>query len=241
MCGLSGFSGVTDPNKRLILSASFGSAIVSRGYGGAGFVGLDGRGGVSHQRTTTHWRNVEEPFIQATAANESCMMHSRGPMSRVDTDVHPFPITRNGQVVLWGAHNGMFDDAWKSAKDNGRDITVDSQELFELLADGRVDDLSRMRGWGVITWVTSDDLNTIKLCRMNVSSELVAANLEEGGVVYASTKSILDFGVKTAELTVREMIPMEIGRTYLMSNGNIVLGEGGVTLSESWGGWGAWD
>lgn len=242
MCGLSGYSGVTDPNARVILTAALGSAIVSRGFGGAGFVNLNGRGGIFHQRTITHWRDVEEAFIQATAANESCMMHSRGPISKVDTDVHPFPITRNGQVVLWGAHNGMFDDAWRSAKENDRNITVDSQELFELLADGRVADLAQLRGWGVITWVTADDPNTIKLCRLGVSSELVAANLEEGGVAYASTRQILEFGVKTAQLTIREMIPLEIGRTYLMSNGTIVLGQGGVTLSEEWGGWGcAWD
>jgi glutamine phosphoribosylpyrophosphate amidotransferase len=241
MCGISAYSGITDPNARTILTSSLGSAIVSRGFGGAGFVSLDGQGGVFHQRTIDHWRKADEAFIQAAAEHETCMMHSRGPMSKVDTDVHPFPIVRNDQIVMWGAHNGMFDDGWGSARANGRHITVDSMELFELLADGRVADMSKLRGWGVITWVTSDDPNTIKICRLNGSSELVAAHLEEGGVVIASTKDILKFGVSTAQLNIREMIPMTIGRTYLMSNGNITRTDEGVTLKEEYMGWGSYD
>jgi len=236
MCGLSGYSGIKDADARLILTAALGSAIVTRGMGGSGYVNLDGHGGMGFNRDIRSWRAVDRDFVDAAASMETCMMHSRGPISSVDTDVHPFPIERNGAVVLWGAHNGMFDDAWFSARDNGREITVDSQEVFHLMADGRLAELAKMSGWGVITWVEASNLSEIKVCRLTGDSEMVGATLVEGGVVYASTPSIVKFACEVADLTPDEWLPMEmVGMIYTVSNGAITYtDQPGPRLTSYW-------
>lgn len=226
MCGISGFSGIKNANARLKLTDALGHAIYTRGYGGSGFVTLDGMGGMNFQRDIASWRAVDAAFVKAAAAMETCMMHSRGPISRVATDVHPFPIERDGAVVLWGAHNGMFDDAWASARNNDREITVDSQEVFHLMAEGKTNLLPTMRGWGVITWVESANLNEIKISRLTEDSDLVAASLKDGGVVYASTSKIAAFACKHAELEIEEWLHMEkVGVIYTVSNGVVTCTE----------------
>jgi hypothetical protein len=236
MCGLSGYSNISDPETRLILTAALGHAIVTRGMGGSGYVNLDGNGGMGFRRDIRSWRAVERDFMDAASSMESCMMHSRGPISSVETDVHPFPIERNGATVLWGSHNGMFDDAWFSARHNGRAITVDSQEVFHLMADNQLAELAKMSGWGVITWVEASNLNEIKICRLTGDSEIFGATMKEGGVVYASTPSILKFACEHANLTPEEYLPMEeVGAIYTVANGAInCTSQPGPRLMNAW-------
>ena len=217
-CGVSGFTGLeADRQAKLMLVLGLADGIDGRGGHACGYVSIAEDGDLRYARKKGVWVRSRLRFIERAAA-EVCMMHARWATcgNRDDpNNAHPFAIRRNGRVVLWGAHNGMIPDAWESAKQHGRKIEVDSQEIFELLADEEYDALRAMGGYGVITWIDTDHREYINLARLSSHSEIVVCSVKGGGVVWASTRKILDEAMKFADMEIEDEFKIdEIGRVY---------------------------
>jgi len=218
MCGLSGFIGLPlSKDEKLMLVLGLGDGIDNRGGHSCGYVSVAEDGNLQYARKKGTWIRARIRFTEG-AASEVCMMHARWATCGNKEDpmnAHPFSIRRNGRVVMWGAHNGMVPDAFKSAKAHGRDINVDSQEIFELLADKNYEGIREMSGYGVITWIDTDHRDYVNLARLSSHSDICVVSVKGGGVVWASTWKILKEALKLADLEVdREFKIDEIGRVY---------------------------
>jgi hypothetical protein len=176
---------------------------------------IDEEGKIDRGRTTGAWMEANPKWLhECVTKSKTILMHSRYATCRNTgvSDAHPFRIVRDGKTVLWGMHNGMIHSAEKSAKAHGRDYTVDSVELLELIADGAWDEIEDLEGYGTVCWIRADDPHRINLCRMTASADLAAARVKDpslpldkfgwNGVVFASTKDIIKqaSGVASVEL-----------------------------------------
>lgn len=233
MCGIAGFAGV-DPEKRLSLTFGLGIGIDDRGGHAAGFVTLNPHPTVYRRPGT--WLKASHRFFEAAAAGDITMMHARFATSGSASDVnnaHPFLIRRKGSTVLYGAHNGVIYDARDSARKHRRSFTVDSKELFELIADNeRIDDLT---GYGVITWMVPG-AREVYLSRLTDQSEIVIGKLTGGGVVWASTRKILHDALDLAELKLQyEYDVKDIGRVYIIRpDGLFYTEQQNMRLADMW-------
>lgn len=223
MCGLSGYIGLShDTQTKLMLILGLADGIDSRGGHSCGYVSVD-ENDLRYARKSGMWIRSRLRFMRG-AIGEVCMMHARYATCGNKEDpnyAHPFAVRRGGRVVLWGAHNGMVPDAFKSAKENNREIGVDSQEIFELLADKNYEGIRNMPGYGVITWIDTDHRNHVNLCRLASHSDICVVSIKGGGIIWASTMKIIKEALKFAELEAdREFKIDEIGRVYrLTANG----------------------
>lgn len=218
MCGLAGFAGIKDYKTRLVLTAALtAKGIESRGSHAAGYVAITEKHGVRYGRKVGPWSKSRARFMKSAASGHMCLMHARYATcgKRDVTSAHPFAIHRKGKVVLWGAHNGMIPDAWNSAKQHSRECNVDSQEVFELIADGEFESIQDMMGYGVLTWVESNDTSCIKLVRLSKDSDMEIVSVKGGGIVWASTWKILNDALKAAGLEAEYKYDVdEVGRVF---------------------------
>lgn len=246
MCGIFGHSLVQDTDKRLMLTAAGGYGIDARGGDASGFLTV-ASGTVRYCKRVGEWSNAKMRFIRTAASGELVMMHARMATcgGKGFNEAHPYAIKRNGRVILWGAHNGMIYDADDSAKDHNRPYTVDSKELFELLADDEIKTINDLTGYGVITWVEANNPNAVKLCKLSEDGEIFVVSLKEGGIVWASTQKILYEALRIAKLTADLQYTIETGKIYSISNGEILYtGIDGLEVSSyssRWSSYGGWN
>lgn len=223
MCGVSGFVGVKNSKARLHLAYALGVGIDRRGGHAAGYVNVYDNF-VRFNRKLGEWTDARLRFIRSAAQGDISMMHARYATcgKRTVEEAHPFAIKRKGQMVLWGAHNGMIPNAWGSAKKNNREISVDSQEIFELLADEDYDGLNALEGYGVITWIEYNDINSVKFARLSSNSDFHIVALKEGGYVWGSTSTIVESAVKHAGLTINNPFDCkEVGLVYQVTRDGV--------------------
>jgi predicted glutamine amidotransferase len=254
MCGLAGHIGLNDNRARFYLTLDLAMGIDNRGGDAAGYFSLS-RKGYRHGRIAKTWKAAGRDFFQGAASgSQFCLMHSRyatcGSREK-DEAAHPFEIKRDGLPVVWGAHNGMITNARESAKENDREPSlVDSQEIFELIADKDFDGIAKLRGYGVVTWVESSDVSRIKVCRLSKDSDFEVCSLETGGLAWASTTHILNSALKRAGLKSKDTYELEIGRIYdLTKDGILDAGVTGLEIKsmyeyssyETKGGWADWE
>lgn len=224
MCGVAGFAGLRHLSyqQREDLTVALGIGIDDRGGHAAGFVGYYGN---QHQefprlaRKLGTWAAASDRFIRRAAAAHTLMMHSRFATTGSPADIrnaHPFPIHRDNRTVLYGCHNGMLTGTLASAKVRKRQHTVDSKELFELLADREFKAIKQLEGYGVITYCYPSSAD-IKLCRISKQSDIILCQLEAGGFAWASTASILAEALVFASLKPGDTVPLEIGQVYNIS------------------------
>ncbi len=222
MCGLAGYSGVLSYSKRLALVEALGIGIDRRGGHAAGYVSLpSASSGVAPKvgKRIGTWGDASRKFMTQAASGEVCMMHSRFATMGTKDDVnnaHPFIVRREGKAVLYGAHNGMLSGTWTSAREHGRNHTVDSREMLELLGDDDHAAIGKLTGYGVVTWITPES-GAVYMVRLSDQSDIHIVNLAEGGIAWASTWSILGAALKEAGLTpVNTFLVPEIGQVYAM-------------------------
>jgi hypothetical protein len=204
-----------------MLVLGLADGIDNRGGHACGYVSIDTKkDDLKYARKRGVWVRSRLRFIEG-AAQDVCLMHARFATcgNRDDSNnAHPFAIRRNGRVVLWGAHNGMVPDAFASAKKNGRSIEVDSQEIFELLADRDYEGIQNMAGYGVVTWIESSLRDSVYLARLSSHSDIILVSIKGGGYVWASTRKILTEALKFADLEAEEEFVLDdIGRVYLIA------------------------
>lgn len=201
MCGLAGYAGIKSLNARTELVFTLGMGIDGRGGDAAGFVSLGRR--LRCGRKLGHWLSARNQFLSEAASGAICMMHARFATCGKKTieEAHPFEIQREGRTKLYGAHNGMVHNAHTSAFKHGRRVQVDSQEIFECIADNNIEGLQKLDGYGVITWIDPEEPNHVKLVRLSDHAEIYIAQIVGGGVVWGSTKSIVREALFSARLT----------------------------------------
>lgn len=180
------------------------------------------------------------------------MMHARyatcgGSWRGNPNNAHPFRIERNGKTVLYGAHNGCIYNADDSAKKHARNYTVDSRELFELLADNATEEIQNLSGYGVITWIDTKQQGAVNMARISTSSEIYVCKVKSGGYVWGSTEKIVKEALKDAGLKKECHYDLnDIGRVYqFRPTGIFETDRTGIKVgSRSYtyvGGYGGWD
>lgn len=139
-------------------------------------------------------------------------------------EAHPFHIKRNGRSVLWGMHNGVIHNARESAEKNDRPYSVDSKELFEVLADRNYEAFKNFTGYGTIVWIDAQYPQRITMARMSHSADLAIATIVGGGVMWASTRDILENAVKLSKLEIDSIwvdAGIEVGKPYWTEGGKL--------------------
>lgn len=219
MCGLAGYAGIKESDMRAFLVWALGAEIDVRGGDAIGYVSLAARG-LQYGRRPGEWSHAKRRFIHAAAQGETAMLHARmatcGWNPRDVNEAHPFAIRRHDRTI-YGAHNGVIYNARESAARYGRPYTVDSKELFELLADRRYDEISSLQGYGVITWIDSSDLaGGVRMARLTGSGEIYVASLAKGGIVWGSTEGIVQSAIDMTDWTIAGTYTIDPGTVYLL-------------------------
>lgn len=225
MCGIAGFAGILDKEVRLVLASVLGWGIDSRGGDSCGYLSLGDT--IRYGRKSGTYLSASDKFLNAACGHIYSMLHARWATCegvREDpNDAHPFAIKREGKTVLWGAHNGVLQGARESAEKHARPYTVDSREMFELLADEDYKGLAGLQGYGVITWVRADSPGYVRLCRISKDSEVEVVTVEGGGTVWASTEQILEDALETAGLKVKHRFHLKPGKVYELTPHGVYL------------------
>lgn len=252
MCGIAGFTGINqDSETRYKLTVALAYGIDTRGGHASGFVAMKGKETRMYRRIGP-WMTSGHRFFNAAASADVAMMHARfathGHKDAV-TNAHPFAVKRNGVTVLYGAHNGVLNGTAESAGKNGRKHTVDSLEFFELLADKAYESIrSDIGGYGVVSWMVPGS-PIIRLCRLSSSSDLEVAAIRGGGIVYGSTKKIVDEACRFADLRIKHYLDCDkVGQVFRVSPFGVTLGKlstlkvnAKVGREYDWRGWSSFD
>lgn len=201
MCGIGGYAAIGKEYRRAV-TALLTTGIDRRGGHASGYVSLCDNKSIVHGRTDGPWSGASLTFKERASEGLANILHARFATcgKRALGEAHPFQIDRNGKTVLWGVHNGVIRDADDSAKVNGREYSVDSLELFELLADGKIAEIGKLHGYGTIVWVETAEPNNIHMVRLTNTAELYIARVKGGGSLYGSTRSIVETAAKDAKL-----------------------------------------
>lgn len=245
MCGLAGFAGVTDATKRMALIRALGAGIDTRGGHAAGYVSMASHKGHKLAKRIGTWGDASQRFIHGAAAGHSVMMHTRFATCGGQADVeyaHPFTIKREGKTVLYGVHNGVLGGTYSSAAAHGREHTVDSREMLELLADENVSAVNKLTGYGVAMWVTPGS-DMVYMSRLSDNSDIVVVRLKCGGVAWASTMTILAKALRSAKLKhAGELSTEGVGVVYAIGSGGVCkTGATGVRVEEdNWRNYGSY-
>lgn len=226
MCGISGWVGVEDYKTRYALALVLGMGIDKRGGHAAGFAsyGLEtDTGKISVCRKEGQWESAKDRFIRRAASGTTCLQHARYATcgKRHVTEAHPFTIRRDGKAKLYGAHNGMVYNADESAKEHNRKIVVDSEEIFELLADEDYEGIKKLQGYGVITWIDHNNPSVIKVLRLSKNSDFYIVRAKTGGLIYGSTRKIVDDAMDAAGIETEVFYDVEIGQVYTIKPDNL--------------------
>lgn len=222
MCGIAGYVNIANPKQRETLVRVLGLGVDTRGGHAIGYVSTSPTGPesehVNYGRQVGTWMAARKRFVAAAASGTTCLLHARFATHANQDDVkcaHPFAVQRNGRTVLWGVHNGSSGDAGLSAAANGRKLTVDSLELFELMADNQLHtSIGAMGGWGVLAWIEANDRSKVYICIVSDGGSMHVSRTAGGGLVYGSTKQIVSFACDSAGLSITSSYTMATGVTY---------------------------
>jgi predicted glutamine amidotransferase len=215
MCGLAGYAGIPKRSRSLLANA-LAIGIDKRGGDGAGVLSFRRDGNLVLERLGECWDKAPWDVFRTAGTGYAALMHARKKTCGAGgkEEAHPFCIVRNDKPVLYGAHNGMIEGAKECAEEHKREYTVDSKELFELIADRQFERISKLKGYGVITWYDMADPEYIRLMKLTYSGDITIAKVEPCGLVYASTEDILNTALKISRLSLKDKYTPDVGTIY---------------------------
>jgi len=169
-----------------------------------------------------HWKSLFE--------RDRVMCHTRlattGDISV--ENAHPF-VVKN----LVGAHNGVISNhEWLNTR-YGRKCDVDSEHIFQHLADGL--DLDDIDGYGAIEWVDRASPDRLLLCRLTSWADLAVAALSGGGVIWSSDELHLKAALLAADIS-RYRMPVVVSEKVLcVVHGKLKSTEAELSMNAFWG------
>jgi len=223
MCGLAGFQGLgISEMDRAFLIMALGAGIDRRGGDAIGYAALADNKEIVVRRQTGDWceaRSIE--LIREATRMHTLAMHARFATcaTKAAVHAHPFTISRGERDVLYGMHNGILYNAEDSAKKHGRKYSVDSRELFELLADGHLDEIEKLEGYGTAVWMEASEPGVVYMVRMTDDADLEIAKVKGGGVVWGSTERIVRDGLGAVGAEVDSFLVIEPHIIHSVSDG----------------------
>jgi hypothetical protein len=220
LCGIAGFAGVPIA-KRQILTMALGVGIDRRGGHAAGYLAMRQDGSLDRGRTNKTWSTSDAGWMRTVWQSQLVAMHARWATCgrKIEQHAHPFKVQRQRKTVLWGMHNGVISNASHSAHRHKRNYTVDSLELFELLADNQLEKIARLNGYGAVAYVLGEDMKHIRLCRMSESADMcIARGKDSSSTIYGSTPSIVVNAAEHSGIEIEDPWELETGKVYVVDS-----------------------
>lgn len=216
ICGIAGFA-LTRRDKvdGRALSKALLSGIVSRGKDATGiaYYSRDDRQTVLHKEDINAYRFIPKYLPKVPPSTRLAILHTRAATKgSPKRNVNNHPII-SGPLV--GVHNGWLVNDDEIFADLGPDVIrhgeVDSEAIFAMLGQGKetpIDCLGKVAGRAALAWLDARDPGTLYLARAD-GSPLAVGQTRNGGVVFASTMTILNAACKEAkvELVFRTEMP----------------------------------
>lgn len=191
MCGIFGFSRITDITKKLAPYLAYEMESRGRDSWGA----TDGSAIVKHLGAITYtWHREVSTFDTWTRG----IFHTRAASTGAITleNQHPFHIEKDGRTIL-GIHNGIVSnhDALNKAHPT-RNFDCDSPHIFMAIAG--FSPTNQIQGYGNLAWYEMSaeyPEPMLYLARFN-SDNLILARLKSGEIVFCSTRDPIERGVR---------------------------------------------
>jgi hypothetical protein len=129
----------------------------------------------------------------------------------------------------------MIEGTEASSRAHGRRHTVDSLEVYELLADG--ESISDLSGYGTLTWIDTSAPNEVRMVRLTSDGPLAVARTLAGGCVWASTDNILSTALATAGVDASTRYRIDVGTVYVARADGLYETTDRLTLRDRWSYW----
>jgi asparagine synthetase B (glutamine-hydrolysing) len=206
MCGIFGFSELTENTRRL--APVLGLLMEARGDDSWGAAG-NGRYlkfgcAISKNFELPEYFNDRPLIVHTRAASVGavCMENA-----------HPFYFEKeNNEGWICGIHNGHINNHKDLAKQYNREFKVDSMHIYRHILDGNP--LSELNGWGALAWFDSLRGNLIiNMARFNMN-DLSVVRLETGEIIFASTRIALDKACGLTMNKIKSHFPIGENKRY---------------------------
>jgi asparagine synthetase B (glutamine-hydrolysing) len=127
---------------------------------------------------------------------------------------HPFTVTGSAGTVV-GVHNGIISNHRELNAKHARACAVDSQHIFEHIANGLP--LNDLAGYGAIVYTLAGEWY---IGRFNNGEMKVAVTPE--GIFYASTRDAVAQAASYADLTITKWLKVANNTVYKLTTGGLV-------------------
>lgn len=203
MCGIAGYM-TTNPTERLKL------ALVALAYQ------MEERGGhswgyMTDEATQKGLGSIVSGLTVPKSLPKSFALHTRYATTgaRVAANSHPFTQVGSARTVT-GVHNGIISNHATLNRDYRRKLAVDSQHIFQHIADGH--SLNDLQGYGAIVYQHDGQWF---IGRFNDGEMSVA--LTSAGVIFASTRDAVIDACSIAGIKMKRWIEVRNNSVYRMT------------------------
>lgn len=216
MCGIFGFSELTETTKRM--APHLAHEMENRGK--------DSWGATDGQTIIRELGHISRSFYipdEWTRGIFHTRLASCGAVTK--DNAHPFSFPLRGNEWLIGIHNGVLYNHDELNRTHNRDFAVDSMHIFAHLADDK--DLSDISGSAALAWYEpyGDGTQTLHLCRIN-SEALYVAELKTGEWAFASTRFALEIAARFARVETKKLFLLPENNVHVFvadENGKLAL------------------
>lgn len=199
MCGIFGFSRITDVTRRM--APILALAMEDRGR--------DSWGATNGTEVIKHLGPIHRTWSQevdAWAGWEQGIFHTRAASTGAVSipNQHPFIVEKDGQAII-GIHNGIVTNHEILNKKHNRNFDCDSPHIFMAIAG--FSPTNEIMGYGNLAWferTETDPTPRLFLARFN-GDNLFVAQLDGGEVVFCSLKDPLEKAAMVAGSKVRTL------------------------------------
>jgi hypothetical protein len=208
MCGILGFSRITDVTRRM--APFLAMEMESRGKDSWG--ATDGEQVIKHLGpiTKSWWEDV-----LTWSAWSRAIFHTRAASVGAVTihNQHPFAFEKDGTTIV-GIHNGHVANYDVLNKKYERNYECDSAHVYAAIAGFSPTD--EIRGWGNLAWyekTTGAPEPILHLAKFNADN-LFVASLTTGEIVFCSTKEIIERAALMAGSSIRTFFIVDSETNY---------------------------